>query len=493
MSYLTVQNHRPFKLKDLSVLPVPEFESDVEKLLSGGCRMIGLFGLEQDQYPVTVVALLADPQSASIHIAGTVFTQSERSYQSFANCFPQTNYFECELSENNGIVPLNHPWLRPVRKQDTVLGDQPYSFYRLEGDEVHEVAVGPIHAGVIEPGHFRFQCHGESVYHLEINLGYQSRGIEKMMTGADDLQRLMLAESIAGDTVIGHTLAYAMAMEGLSQTQVSLKAQTIRMIAEELERVAMHLAGLSGIANDIGLAIAAGAYGRLRTLVINSSGQLCGSRFGRGLIFSGGVRFGLHEENISAMREQLLEVQRDVRMIHDFMFNLTGALARFENTGAVSKEWAEAVGLVGPAGRACGIPADVRHQFPYGGYRYFTMPMTVLSTGDVYARARIRAMEMTDSLQFILDHLDNLPEGELQSDPNSVPPDTGIVSLTEGWRGEIVHAVFTGPHGKINRYKIKDPSFHNWYGLALALRKQGISDFPLCNKSFDLSYAGHDL
>ena len=480
-------------MKDLSVLSVPEFESVVEKLLSGGCRMIGFFGLEHDRESTKGIALLADPQSASVHISGTEFTSSCRSYQSFANRFPQTNYFECELAENHGIVPLNHPWLRPVRKQNSILGGQPYSFYRLEGDEVHEVAVGPIHAGVIEPGHFRFQCHGELVYHLEINLGYQHRGIEAMMTGADDLQRLMLAESVAGDTVIGHTLAYAMAMEGLSQTPVSLKAQTIRMIAEELERVAMHLAGLSGIANDIGLAIAAGAYGRLRTLVINSSGQLCGSRFGRGLIVPGGVRFDLQESNIKNIRESLLEVQRDVRMIHDFMFNLTGALARFENTGTVSKEWAEAVGLVGPAGRACGVPSDVRHQFPYGGYRYFTMPMTVLSTGDVYARARIRAMEMTDSLQFILDHLDNLPAGELQSNPNGAPPDTGIVSLTEGWRGEIIHTVFTGPQGKINRYKIKDPSFHNWYGLALALRKQGISDFPLCNKSFDMSYAGHDL
>jgi Ni,Fe-hydrogenase III large subunit len=436
---------------------------------------------------------MADPHSASIHVTGTEFSDSKRNYTSFADRFPQTHYFECELAENHGIIPLNHPWLRPVRKQDVILDQQPYTFYRLEGDEVHEVAVGPIHAGVIEPGHFRFLCHGEMVYHLEINLGYQHRGVEKLMTEANDLQRLMITESIAGDTVIGHTLAYAMAMEGLSQTQVSLSAQTIRIIAEELERVAMHLAGLSGIANDIGLAIAAGAYGRLRTLVINSSGQLCGSRFGRGLIVPGGVRFGLREMNIQAIREQLLEVQRDVPMIHDFMFNLTGALARFENTGRVSKEWAEAVGLVGPAARSSGVSVDARHLFPYGAYRYFTLPMILLSSGDVYARARIRAIEMMDSIQFILDQLDNVPDGDLCVTMNPIPPQTGIISITEGWRGEIVHAVFTDDIGHINQYKIKDPSFHNWYGLALALRKQGISDFPLCNKSFDLSYAGHDL
>ena len=283
MTSLEIQNNQSFDLSAIPFLERSGFENSVLECLSNNGRMIGLMPLNKN-FPEKIIAVIANSGSSTIHLIGGVFNKEELRFESFANAFPQTNYFECELSENHGYIPVNHPWLRPVRKQNTILNNVLYQFYKMEGDEVHEVAVGPIHAGVIEPGHFRFQCHGELVYNLEINLGYQHRGVEDLMLSSNADQLIVLAESIAGDTVIGNVNAHCSAMECLSNTQVGLRAQVMRSAAEEIERVAMHLAGLGGIANDVGFALVASSYGRLRTLAINSLAALCGSRFGRGLV-----------------------------------------------------------------------------------------------------------------------------------------------------------------------------------------------------------------
>jgi len=363
----------------------------------------------------------------------------------------------------------------------------------LEGDEVHEVAVGPIHAGVIEPGHFRFQCHGELVYNLEINLGYQHRGVEDLLLQSTPNQRIILSESIAGDTVIGNTYAHCSAVESLSDIQIGFRAQVIRSIAEELERIAMHLSGLGGIANDIGFALVASSYGRLRTDVINSLAFIFGSRFGRGLFVYGGVRFDLTDKNLSKIISNLQVVKNDISSINEYLFSSIGALTRFESSGTVSNSLAQQIGLVGLAARSCEIEEDTRVHFPYGAYRYNPISLITLSSGDVFARARLRALEIDESLRFIFDQLENLPAGEIKNTVQNTAANKGVVSIVEGWRGEIVHTLLTNENGNLSLYKIKDPSFNNWYGLSLALRKTGISDFPLCNKSFDLSYAGHDL
>jgi Ni,Fe-hydrogenase III large subunit len=437
--------------------------------------------------------VLSHSATSAIHLLGTTFFPANNRYHSFSDVYPQTNYFECELAENHQIIPEGHPWLRPVRKQTVILDHQPYALYKMEGEEIHEVAVGPIHAGVIEPGHFRFQCHGELVYHLEIILGYQHRGIEKLLLHATPSQQSILCESITGDTVIGHSMAYALAVEALSNASVSLRIQVLRSLAEELERVAMHLTGLGGIANDVGYAIGSASYGRLRTLVINSTALLCGSRFGRGFIVPGGLQFDPIDDAIEVLKRNLHVVQHDVQVINEVMFGSTSVLGRLDHTGTVEKEWAQSIGMVGPAARASGLNVDTRSQFPYGAYKYIHFPLITLSSCDVFARARMRSLEIDESLRYIFDQLENLPAGSVQSEMNALRPNSGVVSLTEGWRGEIAHCAFTDSKGTWMRYKIKDPSFHNWYGLALALRNEAISDFPLCNKSFDLSYSGHDL
>lgn len=486
MKTLTVQNHIPFELNDIPLVDAERFYGECRNLFLSGHRLINLFAADKK-----IFAVCADNQNAQLQLLSTSFP--DKKFRSFAGEFPHTNYLECELAENSGIIPEGHPWLRPVRNQDNMPDGSRYEFYKMHGEEVHEVAVGPIHAGVIEPGHFRFQCNGEKVYHLEISLGYQRRGIEKLMLSAGAGKRLMLAESIAGDTVIGHCSAYCLAMEALSKTAVSLRASVIRSIAEELERIAMHLTGLNGIANDVGFAIGASSYGRLRTLVINSLAAICGSRFGRGLLVPGGVRFDLDDKKTELITANLDQVRRDIQHINGFMFDSPSVLSRLEETGIVSRSDAESIGLTGPCAKASGVEADARTQFPYGAYRYNTIATFKLETGDVYARARIRALEIDESLNYIFEHLNDIPQGQIQTPVQAPAKDSGVISITEGWRGEIVHSVFTGADGDIKYYKIKDPSFNNWYGLGLAVRNEGVSDFPLCNKSFDLSYAGHDL
>jgi Ni,Fe-hydrogenase III large subunit len=493
MNSLSVRNQQPFAVADIPILSLKEFEESLREILQTQARMIGLFGLETTESSTTVITVMGDPSNSAIRLFGTAFTPANNRYHSFADIFPQTNYFECELAEHHQIIPEGHPWLRPVRKQTTILDSQPYSLYKMEGEEIHEVAVGPIHAGVIEPGHFRFQCHGELVYHLEIILGYQHRGIEKLLLNASPSQQNILCESITGDTVIGHSMAHTLAVEALSSISVSLRAQVLRSIAEELERIAMHLAGLGGIANDVGYAIGSASYGRLRTLVINGTALLCGSRFGRGFIMPGGLQFDPTEKALEALKVNLHVVQSDVQMINDVMFNSTSVLGRLDHAGTVEKDWAQSIGMVGPAARASGIEVDTRSQFPYGAYQYSNLPLITLSSCDVFARARMRSLEIDESLRFIFDQLENLPDGSVKSEMSPLRPNSGVVSLTEGWRGEIAHCAFTDSNGTWKRYKIKDPSFHNWYGLGLALRSEAISDFPLCNKSFDLSYSGHDL
>lgn len=492
MRSLEVQNNQLFSRDTIYFLEKDNFRNSVSELLSNGSRMIALTPVDKSD-PQKIIAILVDSGSSMIQVIGGEFSDGKLEYESWANEFPQTNYFECELGENYGYKPNNHPWLRPVRKQNLILGDKPYKLFKLDGEEVHEVAVGPIHAGVIEPGHFRFQCHGELVYNLEISLGYQHRGIEKLLLQANPNQRIILSESIAGDTTIGHTFAHCNSIESLSQAQLSLRADGVRTIAAEIERIAMHLAGLGGVVNDVGFALPASSYGRLRTLAINSLALICGSRFGRGLFIYGGVRFDLNDEIINSVKDNLKIIQKDVKQINEYLFSSVGALSRFEETGIVKRDLAESVGLVGLTARSSGLEEDIRIHFPYSSYCYNPISMITLSTGDVFARARLRALEIDEALRFIFDQIENLPSGKINSEGGEIAANSGVVSIVEGWRGEIVHVVLSDENRNLVQYKIKDPSFNNWYGLSLALRETAISDFPLCNKSFDLSYAGHDL
>jgi Ni,Fe-hydrogenase III large subunit len=363
----------------------------------------------------------------------------------------------------------------------------------VQGDEVHEVAVGPVHAGIIEPGHFRFQCHGEEVFHLEISLGYQHRGIERRLVGGPTKRTIHYMETLAGDTSIGHATAYCHALEALTDCRIPVRAHVWRAIALELERLANHTGDLGALAGDIGYLPTASYCGRIRGDFLNLTALLCGSRFGRGLVRPGGVGCEVAPTRIAQCRERLDRAVHDVTAAVSLLWETPSVLARFEETGRVSREFCDALGLVGPAARACGSDRDVRQDFASGMFRFAHIPVSTWHTGDVFARAYVRWLEIQRSAAFIREQLSALPDGPCRETVGDLPAHRFVVSLVEGWRGEICHVAMTDAAGQFAQYKVVDPSFHNWMGLAVALRDQQISDFPLCNKSFNLSYCGHDL
>ncbi len=417
------------------------------------------------------------------------------SYPSLTGLSSEFHMYERELWEETGLVPQSHPWLKPVRyphnRPELVLKDHP--FLAAASESMHEVAVGPVHAGVIEPGQFRFLCEGEDVHHLEIQLGYQHRGIRKLLETGDIRGKIHLAEAIAGDTAIGHGIAYCRAIEALCGADVPDAVHRVRAIALEMERAAMHLADLSALAGDIAYLTGLNYFAAVRTKVINLSLHVCGSRFGKRWLCPGGVNYGISSEKNRYMITTLSTIREDIRIMGTAMFNDSGVLSRFDGTGHVDAASIRDLHFVGMAARSGGVLRDGRKAYPFAPYELFPDSI-VLPQGDVFARAFLRYKESLQSIDFCLKLLSDLPETPACT-PKLPEPERDVIaaSIVEGWRGEIVHLIRTDENGATLSYRIYDPSFHNWMALALAVRNNGISDFPVCNKSFNLSYCGNDL
>lgn len=488
----------PVALRDIPELAIDEFRAGVISSLCDGHTLSALFGAPAGDR-VQLFAVMANPVAGDLSILRTLVAEA---YPCLTIECPQASRFEREIAEQWGIRPEGHPWLKPIRFHEAYRpggaeASRPVpgmaNFFSMDGQQVHEVAVGPVHAGIIEPGHFRFQCHGEQVFHLEISLGYQHRGVERALVGGPGKRTIHLMETLAGDTSIGHATAYCEAIEALSGTVVPARAQVLRGVALELERLANHTGDLGALAGDVGYLPSAAYCGRIRGDFLNLTAALCGSRFGRGMIRPGGVQFDLQRSEVRELLRRLQRALDDVEGAADQLWNAPSVQARFQDTGAIARHDCEALGLVGPPARACGIERDVRQDFPSGIYRFAQIPVPKWHTGDVFGRAWVRWLEIQRSGVFLLEQLAALPDGPLLSDASPLLPDHLAVSLTEGWRGEICHVAMTDAKGCFAHYKVVDPSFHNWMGLAIAMRNQQISDFPLCNKSFNLSYCGHDL
>ena len=385
-------------------------------------------------------------------------------------CFEK---FEREIHENFGIQYIGHPWLKPLRypfnrfdKSQTIAN---YPFYSIDSEELHEVGVGPIHAGVIEPGHFRFICNGEQILHLEIQLGYQHRGIEQLFIEKKNLlQKTTLAENIAGDTVAGHTTAFSHIWESLCGFETSRDIEFARTLALELERIAIHTGDLSAVCTDIAYQLGSSVFGRLRTPIINFMQEWCGNRLSKSLIRPGKNQFPFTQELANRLKEVLNTFEPDFDEMRKQLFKLPSALSRFERTGMVSYEDVLSVGTVGLSARMSNLNRDVRLSHPYSLYNELDHEPICKRHGDVYSRVQIRKLEVKQSINHIRKLLENIPDCEEKAYMNSPKPNSFSISMVEGWRGEICHCAITDENGDLLHYKVKDPSFHNWMALALS-------------------------
>jgi Ni,Fe-hydrogenase III large subunit len=486
--------------RELAPLALDAWASACARALAAGERMLTLFGRpapeQRDAADAVLVTAVLQSDAGGLRL----LRGAARHGQAFASLtahHPAVQMLERELWEQTGLVPEGHPWLKPVRFEGARQQHMAeYPFFTVRGQEVHEVGVGPIHASVIEPGHFRFMCHGEQVHHLEIQLGYQHRGVEALLLRRPPMSLTSLVESIAGDTSIAYAWGHCAALEALVGAPAGPETERVRGVALELERIAMHVASLNGLATDIAFLQGGATYGRLRTAIINATMRVCGSRFGRGWLRPGGVRFGLGDERRRDLLDTLAAFATDLTQVNDLMLSARSVQSRFRGVGIVTRQAASELGLVGLVARASGVGVDTRTQLPGALYTAHPVAMLIEETGDCWARMTLRMREIDASLHWLNTVLRS---GDLDlatpppNAPASLQPDRLCVSVREGFRGPVVQALETGADGRLVHYKMQDPSLLNWFGLALAVRGNEISDFPICNKSFDLSYCGNDL
>ena len=446
-NWLITKNNSKVNLLDIPTLEMSQLRSEI---ISQEKRPVGFFGKDWGFGTTRLFVILADDDNGELLISSAMFSAEQKSYESLTQDVPSFHIFEREFYEQFGIEPLNHPWLKPVRQNQ-----DKYEFFEMKGDEVHQVAVGPIHAGVIEPGHFRFMCNGETVYHLEIMLGYQHRGVEDMMVKQPSNQ---LAESICGDSVIAYNTAYSQIMELLKDIEISPKAQLIRKAALEMERVAIQIGDMGAIAGDIAYAMGSAVFGVTRTLVINTMLEWSGSRFGRGLINVGGVNFDISEDEIKLTLKTLDKVAKDVDRMAKTMLKNSSVMSRLEKTGTVSLEKAKEIGLVGMAAKASGIPLDTRFDYPDKWMKELNFEKKPFKgVGDVNSRFKLRYKEVKESLSMVRKILAKLKdykdEPVLVNSNKEFSKDSLAISIVEGWRGEVVHIAMTDDNGNLSRYK----------------------------------------
>lgn len=508
--FLELKNASSAPLAELPCHLFSDFRDFLLSRVNKGFRVLSFFAVPwKTPEEFLLVAVLADPEKAVLHLASS---RVSGHFESLTKDCPQFHWFEREIAEQYGLLPAGHPWLKPIRFHrplcgvsdawnrkhgEAIVPGVPEGF-RMDGDAVHEVSVGPVHAGVIEPGHFRFQCMGEDVYFLEISLGYQYRGIEKALSGGPGPRTIHYMETASGDSSIASATAYCSILEALDpKIAVSDRTHLLRAIALELERMANHIGDLGALAGDVAFLPTQSFCGRLRGDYLNMTALLCGNRFGRGFVVPGSTSFDMDSERIAELLKRLDKNGRELENALEIMFDEPSALDRLENTGIVSQTVAREIGLVGVPARASGIAVDARKFFPWGAYHHHFPEVATAKSCDAFGRALVRRREIDNSDSLIREMLESLsrmePASAAPAAKPSCAPDSIAVSLVEAWRGETCHTAITGPDGRFLRYKIVDPSFHNWFGLSVALRGEQISNFPICNKSFNLSYCGHDL
>jgi Ni,Fe-hydrogenase III large subunit/Ni,Fe-hydrogenase III component G len=423
---------------------------------------------------------------------------------------PCADWYEREMRDLLGLVPVGHPDPRPLilydhwpAREHPLLKDFPaekkvprqkvdYPYRRVEGEGVFEIPVGPVHAGVIEPGHFRFSVAGEPILNLEVRLGYVHKGTEKLFERFSYAKGVFLAERISGDNAFSHSLAFCQAVEGMTQAPPE-RAEYLRTAFAELERIYCLLGDVGGIALDVAFNVAAQHAYIMRERALDLNDYLVGSRLLRGVNCLGGVRKDIPVEKMSKALNELIRMKLDLKEFASLVLSTQSVLDRTETTGVVPLDTAKDLNLVGPVARASGLDRDVRRDHPYAAYRQMSFRVPVRYEGDVQARLMVKLDELSESISVVDQALGGLPSGAIHTNIEELGEGKTSISLVESPRGELVHWTISGEGSRPFRHKVRDASFHNWRAMETAVLGNIVSDFPLINKSFNLSYSGSDL
>lgn len=422
--------------------------------------------------------------------------------------------FERQMNSLMGVIPEGHPDLRPwikfedwpqdaypLRKSFDASKPMPrvegeYRWARAEGEGVYEIPVGPVHTGIIEPGHFRFQAVGEQIINLEERLGYVHKGIEKRFESMRWEDGFRLAGRVSGDTTVAHSLAYCMALESMAGFVPSERASWLRALFIERERIANHLGDIGAICNDAAFAFMLYQLMRLKEGILRTNSELLGHRFIMDRIIPGGVAVDIDVKGKEKILSELKCLEKEFEKLVTIYDENPSLEDRVRDTGVLLPEKARELCAVGIVARASGMNLDCRifNPFPpYNQYDRIELDVPVLITGDVHARTWVRIHEVRESIRIIRWLLDNLPDGNISGTIDPPSSEKAGFAAVEGWRGEIIYWLQSGPAGEINRCMVRDPSSINWLGLEQAIQGNIVPDFPLCNKSFNQSYSGHDL
>jgi Ni,Fe-hydrogenase III large subunit/Ni,Fe-hydrogenase III component G len=430
------------------------------------------------------------------------------SYSGLADRFPVAGRLQRATTDLLGIVAeggdprgwlLHGRWQKeafPLRRDPAPLertaASEPYAFVSVSGDGVHEIPVGPVHAGTIEPGSFRFSVVGEKVLRLEERLGYTHKGVAKRFEQLSQREGHRLAARLSGDSAVAFSWAYCAALETMTGTVVPSRALALRAVALERERMANHLGDLGALGNDAGFAVGLVQFSRLKEDLLRANADALGARYLLDLVVPGGVATDLAAARQGALLEQLEPLEAAILGMRTLYGEHPGLQDRFRDAGRLSSQLAERLGAVGLAARASGIGRDLRIDMPWPPYDRLRPRLVQQTTGDVAARVQVRFAELLESIRLCRVLLEELPPGWIQAEVPIAPPDRLGLGLIEGWRGPVLIALHSGAEGAIRRCHAHDPSWQNWPLLEHAILDNIVPDFPLINKSFNLSYSGHD-
>jgi Ni,Fe-hydrogenase III large subunit len=423
---------------------------------------------------------------------------------------PALNWQEREIQDMFGLKLIGHPnprrcalhddWpeVYPLRKDFALNTKLPpfqgerHKFRPVEGEGVFQVPVGPVHAGIIEPGHFLFSVAGEPVLYLQIRLFYTHKGTEKLFENIPITHGVRLAESISGDSSFAHAMAFCHAIERAAQVEAPPRAKFLRSACLELERIYNHIADIGAIATDVAFAVANAHAMRLKECILRINEQLTGNRLLRGMACIGGVRFDWNAQQLKALENAIIELEPQFASLVELIQTSSSTRDRLETTGRLTPQTARDLGVVGIAGRASGFDHDLRRDFPHAAFEQVQFRIPVYQEGDVLRRMQVRIDEVQESCYIVRQLISKLPSGSTRAAVGQIPPNRVALGYVEGWRGEIFHWVHTAPGNRLTRCKIKDPSLQNWPALSEAIQGNIIPDFPVVNKSFNLSYSGTD-